>query len=92
MIFINELAHLLKCPSLIDPIPTLVENGMGRVCAHRHGPGGVEQGVWCQAGEGEGGVILSLFCAVCISSSQRHRFNVGFTFPPLGFALKFVFH
>lgn len=34
-------------------------------------------------------MILSLFCEVCVSSSQSHHFSVGFAFPPLGFILFF---
>lgn len=37
------------------------------------------------------GVILSLLCAVPVSSHQRHCFSVGFAFFPLGVTLKHFF-
>ena len=90
MIFVNELAQLLKQPSLTDPIPGLMENRMGAACVHTQGPGGTKQGD-CRAGEKDRRASLSLSCEVCVSSSRSHHFSVGFAFPPLGFTLRFFF-
>ena len=72
-----------------DPVPPLVEDGMGTVCAQTR-PRGLRARSLVSKGEGEG--LSCHFSVLFVFLPVRPHFNVGFAFPPLGLTLKYFFH